>query len=82
LLGKGFAGYGLGWVTGTHPLLGKIVWHTGGRPGITTIYVHDISTDQTIFIFENSRGNGRLEAMAAATLNTINGLGEVPEDER
>jgi CubicO group peptidase (beta-lactamase class C family) len=74
LLGRGFAGYGLGWFVGVHPLLGKIVWHTGGRPGITTIYVHAINKKESIFIFENVRSKARLEPLALTTLEIINGL--------
>jgi len=74
LLGKGIAAYGLGWCVGVHPQLGQIVWHTGGRPGITTIYVHDVARQQTIFIFENFRNNDRLEHIASTTLHIINGI--------
>lgn len=78
LLGKGFAGYGLGWSVGVHPVWGRVAWHTGGRPGIKTIYLHNISKDQTIFIFENVRNRANMDAMAAYTLNLIN---RAPGDE-
>ena len=74
LLGKGFAGYGLGWFVGIHPMLGRVVWHTGGRPGIMAIYVHDIPNNQAVLILENEQNKGKIDVMAANSLYMTNRL--------
>ncbi len=81
LLGRGIAGYGLGWFIGIHPLLGKIVWHTGGRPGISAIYVHDVARDQAVFILQNIRNKANLGTIAANTLKMMNGLPASPDEQ-
>lgn len=73
LLGSGIAGYGLGWSVGIHPLLSRIVWHTGGRPGVKTMYLHLLNKNITVFILENSRSAESIDALAAQTLNILNG---------
>jgi hypothetical protein len=33
---------------------GKIVWHEGWRPGISTGHLHNVKTDQTVILLENT----------------------------
>jgi len=45
--------YGLGWGTLSDTSMGKVVYHTGGMPGTSTIFIRDISHDQTIIVLDN-----------------------------
>jgi len=74
LLGKGVAGYGLGWYIGISPLLGRMVWHEGVRPGVKAIYMHNITKNQTILIFENVHTKTNINPLVVAGLNIINNL--------
>ena len=42
LKGDSLSNYGLGWELRTHPLLGKVVWHSGDNPGYKTALVRYI----------------------------------------
>ncbi len=45
--------YGLGWFIARNQSLGKIVYHPGGRPGVGTMYVHNVTKNQVIILLEN-----------------------------
>ena len=49
----GATGYGLGWFIQLDSAKGKIVYHDGGRPGISTVHLHNLRTDQTVILLEN-----------------------------
>jgi CubicO group peptidase (beta-lactamase class C family) len=44
---------GLGWFIFTDTSNGKIVWHSGSNPGVTTLFVRNISKKQTYIILQN-----------------------------
>ena len=50
----GPSGYGLGWFIMNDTTKGKIVWHDGGRPGVSTVHLHNLRTDQTFILLENA----------------------------
>ena len=47
-------GYGFGWRIGTHPVLGRKIFHTGDNPGYKTIIVRYIDTSKTLILFCNN----------------------------
>jgi len=51
----GASGYGMGWFVLKDTTKGKMVWHTGGRPGISTAHLHNLKTDQTIIMLQNTQ---------------------------
>lgn len=55
-LGKNF--YGLGWFIFEDTSKGKIVWHTGGIPGSLSIFLRNISKNQTVVLLDNASSNG------------------------
>lgn len=46
--------YGLGWFILDTESVGKIVWHGGGRPGVVTMFLRNISKLQTVVVLDNS----------------------------
>jgi CubicO group peptidase (beta-lactamase class C family) len=61
----GASGYGLGWFILNDSTKGKVVWHDGGRPGISTVHLHNLRTDQTIILLENAAGDPHAPAAYA-----------------
>jgi CubicO group peptidase (beta-lactamase class C family) len=61
----GASGYGMGWFILKDTTKGKIVWHTGGRPGISTAHLHNLKTDQTIIMLQNTQENSTTPAVYA-----------------
>ncbi|HQU82777.1 MAG TPA: serine hydrolase domain-containing protein [Pyrinomonadaceae bacterium] len=55
-LGKNY--YGLGWFIFDDVSKGKIVWHTGGIPGSLSIFLRNISKNQTVILLDNAFSNG------------------------
>ncbi len=55
-LGKNY--YGLGWFIFDDVSKGKIVWHTGGVPGTLSIFLRNISKNQTVILLDNAFSNG------------------------
>lgn len=51
--GYGESYYGLGWFITWNQSLGKIVYHPGGRPGVGTMYVHNVTKNQVVILLEN-----------------------------
>ncbi len=46
--------YGFGWVLETHPLLGKVVRHSGSNPGYRTHLIRYIDADRTVILLCNN----------------------------
>ncbi|GAB2986146.1 hypothetical protein GCM10027049_26660 [Mucilaginibacter puniceus] len=44
---------GLGWFIFTDTSNGKIVWHSGSNPGVTTLFVMNITKKQTYIVLQN-----------------------------
>src|SRR6218665_574267 len=63
--------YGFGWEIVADTSNGKIVSHGGHFPGVWTSFVHNISKDQTIIIYDNTDWSGPylLSGMAINILN-------------
>ncbi|HEY9003134.1 MAG TPA: serine hydrolase [Mucilaginibacter sp.] len=61
----GASGYGLGWFILTDTTKGKTVWHTGGRPGISTAHLHNLKTDQTVIMLQNTPESSTTPAVYA-----------------
>ena len=69
--------YGFGWVLKSHPALGKVVYHTGGNPGYTTIIIRYIDADKTVIMLCNNAYEGfgelqgQVEKLIAVMTNEI-----------
>lgn len=60
-IGIGKTSYGLGWFIFDDTTNGKIVWHTGGDPGVLTILLRNIDKKQTVILFDNTASTGVYE---------------------
>jgi hypothetical protein len=67
----GASSYGFGWFILNDTTKGKIVWHDGGRPGISTVHFHNLRSDQTVILLENTPGDAH--ASAACAYHLLNG---------
>lgn len=67
----GASGYGLGWFILKNTTKGKIVWHDGGRPGVSTVHLHNLQNDQTVILLENMQADPH--ALAACAYHLLNG---------
>lgn len=63
--------YGLGWFILEDESQGKIVWHGGGRPGIVTVFLRNITKKQTAIVFDNSF-NRQTYRIGLAAMNILN----------
>lgn len=75
-IGLGKASYGLGWFIFEDTSAGKIVWHTGGQPGAVSIFIRNITKNQTVIMFDNTfhkslHANG-VNALGILNNRTIN----------
>lgn len=63
--------YGFGWEIAADTSYGKIMSHGGHYPGIWTSFVHNVTRNQTIIIYDNTDWSGAdlLSQMAVAILN-------------
>ena len=53
-IGKmGQADNGLGWFIFRDTSMGKVIWHTGGMPGCTTIFMRNLTKKQMVVVFDN-----------------------------
>jgi CubicO group peptidase (beta-lactamase class C family) len=57
-IGIGKTSFGLGWFIFDNVSNGKIVWHTGGVPGTLSIFLRNISKNQTVILLDNAFSNG------------------------
>jgi CubicO group peptidase (beta-lactamase class C family) len=64
----GVSDYGMGWFIVRDTTNGKIVWHDGSRPGISTVHLHNLKTDQTVILLENTPEDGNDSAICAYQL--------------
>nr|WP_237488172.1 serine hydrolase domain-containing protein [Hufsiella ginkgonis] len=53
------ASYGLGWFIYKHDDGGKVVWHSGGIPGMNSFFLHNLKTGQVIVTTDNA-GNATI----------------------
>lgn len=63
--------YGLGWFIYEDESGRKIVWHGGGRPGIVTVFLRNITKGQTVIVFDNSF-NRQTYRIGLAAINILN----------
>lgn len=45
--------YGLGWMILRDSTYGKVVFHSGGMPGAVTMFIRNITKDQTVIVLNN-----------------------------
>jgi CubicO group peptidase (beta-lactamase class C family) len=64
--------YGLGWFILNTDSDGKIVWHGGGRPGVVTVFLRNISKQQTVVVLDNSF-NRETYRIGFNAMNILNG---------
>lgn len=50
--------YGLGWMILCDSTMGKVVWHSGGAPGIVTAFIRNITRHQTVIALDNITHRG------------------------
>jgi CubicO group peptidase (beta-lactamase class C family) len=67
----GASGYGLGWFILKDTTKGKVVWHDGGRPGVSTVHLHNLQKNQTVIVLENLQADPH--APAACAYHLLNG---------
>lgn len=70
-IGIGKAYYGLGWEIFDDTTSGKIVWHAGGRPGCWTIFLRNITKNQTVILLDNAENFGAYK-YALTAMNLLN----------
>lgn len=63
--------YGLGWAMYTNEKHGKIVFHDGSITGLTSILMHNMTTNQTVVLLAN-RGNSPVFSISDAVFQLIN----------
>ena len=51
--GNGVSWYGLGWQILQDSSMGKVVWHTGGAPGMVTVFMRNLTRRQTVIVLDN-----------------------------
>jgi CubicO group peptidase (beta-lactamase class C family) len=70
--GMGIAFNGLGWFIFEDTSMGKIVWHSGGMPGIVTIFLRNVAKKQTVVVLDNAFSAG-LYRKGLSAMNILNG---------
>lgn len=65
--------FGLGWFIFEDVSKGKIVWHTGGIPGAVSIFLRNISKNQTVVLLDNTNSTG-VYRYGVNAMNIINGV--------
>lgn len=51
--GNAHSWYGLGWEILQDTSMGKVVWHSGGAPGMVTFFMRNLSRHQAIILLDN-----------------------------
>ncbi|WP_168207821.1 serine hydrolase [Spirosoma sp. KCTC 42546] len=54
--------YGLGWFIGQDTTIGKRVWHSGFIPGGSTLFLRNLTRQQTVVILTNAESDGLQES--------------------
>lgn len=67
--------FALGWEIGEDSSMGKIVYHAGAATGLSCVLIRNISKEQTIILFDNTKTNAQEMGMNA--LKILNGI-DVP----
>jgi len=67
------ANFGWGWEIGSDSSFGKVVYHNGNATGLSCILLRNITTRQTIIIFDNIHNNNSQE-LAFNVLKILNGI--------
>jgi CubicO group peptidase (beta-lactamase class C family) len=75
--GMGTAFNGLGWFIFEDTSAGKIVWHTGGKPGVVTIFLRNVAKKQTVVVLDNASSPG-LYRKGMSAMNILNGKPILP----
>jgi CubicO group peptidase (beta-lactamase class C family) len=70
--GMGIALNGLGWFIFEDASAGKIVWHSGGMPGIVTIFLRNVTKKQTVVVLDNTFSSG-LYRKGLSAMNILSG---------
>jgi CubicO group peptidase (beta-lactamase class C family) len=65
------AGYGLGWEIEKDASLGKVVYHSGAATGLSCVLLRDLTTRQTVVVFDNTHPNAH--EIASNVLKILNG---------
>lgn len=63
--------YGLGWMILCDDSFGKIVWHSGGAPGMVTVFMRNITRSQTVIVLDNVTHRG-LHAQGVNAMYILN----------
>jgi CubicO group peptidase (beta-lactamase class C family) len=71
LPGIGESNYGLGWFSFIDQGMGRVVWHTGGSPGITAIFLRNLSKKQSVVVTNNNE-YGAICLAGVAALKMMN----------
>lgn len=50
--------YGLGWEILQDSTYGKVVWHSGGSSGVVTVFLRNITRNQTVIVLDNVTHRG------------------------
>lgn len=69
--GLGKNAYGLGWFIFEDESKGKTVWHGGGNPGSRSIFLRNISKNQTVILLDNAASPG-LQKNGVNAMNILN----------
>lgn len=64
--------FGLGWQVWTDSSLGKVVYHSGNATGLSCVIIRNISSHQTIILFDNIHSNNA-ESLGFEVLKILNG---------
>lgn len=75
--GFGGSSNGLGWFVLDDDSDGKIVWHSGGRPGSVTIILRNLAKNQTVIVLDNISSAG-VYRKGLSAMNILNGKPILP----
>lgn len=70
--GNTSAYYGLGWMILKDTTYGKVVFHSGGMPGAVTLFLRNITKDQTVILLNNITHRGT-HGIGVSLFQVLNG---------
>ncbi|WP_353718771.1 serine hydrolase [Dyadobacter sp. 676] len=70
--GNTSAYYGLGWMILKDTTYGKVVFHSGGMPGAVTLFLRNVTKDQTVILLNNVTHRGT-HAIGVSLFQVLNG---------